>query len=222
MSTKIPKKLQKLDRFLCSDAVGEDTMLLSELDGFLAGIVVCPDMIMPSEWLPCVWGEMDGPEFDSEEQAQEILGLIMWYYNDIIAQLDRSKYRPVYDLDTDDSIFWETWMEGFWQAMRLRPHARDIFAQSDDKDIQRAFFVLGRLAELAVLQPDEFEGMDIDEQLKDTAPDMIPPHVEILHRARLTQASKNAPLPFAPGQKTGRNDPCPCGSGKKFKKCCLH
>jgi hypothetical protein len=21
--------------------------------------------------------------------------------------------------------------------------------------------------------------------------------------------------------KTGRNDPCPCGSGKKFKRCCL-
>ena len=22
------------------------------------------------------------------------------------------------------------------------------------------------------------------------------------------------------GEKTGRNDPCPCGSGKKYKKCC--
>lgn len=22
--------------------------------------------------------------------------------------------------------------------------------------------------------------------------------------------------------KVGRNEPCPCGSGKKFKKCCLH
>jgi uncharacterized protein YecA (UPF0149 family) len=22
------------------------------------------------------------------------------------------------------------------------------------------------------------------------------------------------------GQKIGRNDPCPCGSGKKYKKCC--
>ncbi|WP_204478448.1 SEC-C metal-binding domain-containing protein, partial [Aeromonas veronii] len=22
--------------------------------------------------------------------------------------------------------------------------------------------------------------------------------------------------------KIGRNDPCPCGSGKKFKQCCLH
>ena len=25
-----------------------------------------------------------------------------------------------------------------------------------------------------------------------------------------------------PFQQIGRNDPCPCGSGKKFKKCCLH
>jgi preprotein translocase subunit SecA len=22
------------------------------------------------------------------------------------------------------------------------------------------------------------------------------------------------------GEKVGRNDPCPCGSGKKYKKCC--
>jgi uncharacterized protein YecA (UPF0149 family) len=23
-----------------------------------------------------------------------------------------------------------------------------------------------------------------------------------------------------PGSRIGRNDPCPCGSGKKYKKCC--
>ena len=29
-------------------------------------------------------------------------------------------------------------------------------------------------------------------------------------------------LPYVrPGEKVGRNDPCPCGSGKKYKKCCL-
>jgi len=28
-------------------------------------------------------------------------------------------------------------------------------------------------------------------------------------------------VPFPAGVKTGRNDPCPCGSGKKFKKCCF-
>jgi len=29
-----------------------------------------------------------------------------------------------------------------------------------------------------------------------------------------------APLRTATGEKVGRNDPCPCGSGKKYKKCC--
>jgi len=28
------------------------------------------------------------------------------------------------------------------------------------------------------------------------------------------------PAPQLPGRKTGRNEPCPCGSGKKYKKCC--
>jgi len=27
--------------------------------------------------------------------------------------------------------------------------------------------------------------------------------------------------PYVPDEKVGRNDPCPCGSGKKYKKCCL-
>ncbi|MCM8788244.1 MAG: SEC-C metal-binding domain-containing protein, partial [Candidatus Omnitrophica bacterium] len=26
--------------------------------------------------------------------------------------------------------------------------------------------------------------------------------------------------PIRVGKKIGRNDPCPCGSGKKYKKCC--
>lgn len=29
------------------------------------------------------------------------------------------------------------------------------------------------------------------------------------------------PVDFANRKKAGRNDPCPCGSGKKYKKCCL-
>ncbi|MFH1935153.1 MAG: PBPRA1643 family SWIM/SEC-C metal-binding motif protein [Pseudomonadota bacterium] len=31
----------------------------------------------------------------------------------------------------------------------------------------------------------------------------------------------NPPKPKQAGPKVGRNDPCPCGSGKKFKKCCM-
>jgi preprotein translocase subunit SecA len=32
---------------------------------------------------------------------------------------------------------------------------------------------------------------------------------------------KTTPMVKKPGRKVGRNDPCPCGSGKKHKKCCL-
>nr|WP_246230410.1 SEC-C metal-binding domain-containing protein [Bradyrhizobium cytisi] len=40
-------------------------------------------------------------------------------------------------------------------------------------------------------------------------------------------ARKPAPVSFYhpernPFRHVGRNDPCPCGSGKRFKKCCLN
>ena len=34
------------------------------------------------------------------------------------------------------------------------------------------------------------------------------------------QASVSKPKPFRRHPHVGRNDPCPCGSGKKFKHCC--
>jgi preprotein translocase subunit SecA len=35
-----------------------------------------------------------------------------------------------------------------------------------------------------------------------------------------TAPRANVPVRTAAGEKVGRNDPCPCGSGKKYKKCC--
>lgn len=36
----------------------------------------------------------------------------------------------------------------------------------------------------------------------------------------LASGPTEKPTPVVNTNKTGRNDPCPCGSGKKFKKCC--
>ena len=55
MDNGISENLQALDTFLLTGNVCEDTMLLSELDGFLAGVIVCPDLIMPSTWMPAIW-----------------------------------------------------------------------------------------------------------------------------------------------------------------------
>ncbi|MBF0130235.1 MAG: SEC-C domain-containing protein [Alphaproteobacteria bacterium] len=45
-------------------------------------------------------------------------------------------------------------------------------------------------------------------------PDLFSPH-------ELASDDEFPPqLPYRREEKVGRNDPCPCGSGKKFKKCC--
>ena len=38
-------------------------------------------------------------------------------------------------------------------------------------------------------------------------------------RAAGSATSSNGNAPRVTGEKVGRNDPCPCGSGKKYKKC---
>jgi preprotein translocase subunit SecA len=37
---------------------------------------------------------------------------------------------------------------------------------------------------------------------------------------RLKPLVLDAPETFVADKSVGRNDPCPCGSGKKYKKCC--
>ena len=41
-----------------------------------------------------------------------------------------------------------------------------------------------------------------------------------LNQAQKAGTEKAKPKTNAPGQKVGRNEPCPCGSGKKYKQCC--
>ncbi|MFQ5521699.1 MAG: SEC-C metal-binding domain-containing protein, partial [Candidatus Methylomirabilia bacterium] len=58
---------------------------------------------------------------------------------------------------------------------------------------------------------------------REAAPEMRNPFadaVELHGEAPRSPAMSAAPR-TASGQKVGRNEPCPCGSGKKYKKCCL-
>jgi yecA family protein len=57
----LSRRLKQLDEELL--ALGEETMLLEELDGFIAGLLVCPDLIKPGEWLPIIWNRISAPSF---------------------------------------------------------------------------------------------------------------------------------------------------------------
>ena len=47
-----------------------------------------------------------------------------------------------------------------------------------------------------------------------------PQRQQVLKPAPTPPSSPAAPVNTSSSKKVGRNDPCPCGSGKKYKKCC--
>ena len=49
-------QIEELDAALLALPPESEGKLASQFDGFVAGVLLCPEMIMPSEWLPCVWG----------------------------------------------------------------------------------------------------------------------------------------------------------------------
>ncbi len=61
---------------------------------------------------------------------------------------------------------------------------------------------------------------DIDERL-DEAAQQIPRAILVLHKIAKLRAARS-PRKAEPKRQTkiGRNDPCPCRSGKKYKRCC--
>jgi hypothetical protein len=107
-------------------------MLLSQLEGFLAGILVCPELIPPSRWLKRIWGGADGqaaPEFADMATFERLIALIMLHYYAILSDLGQpGSFEPVFDLDTRDDVLWELWIEDFAEAMDLAPGARRLAA----------------------------------------------------------------------------------------------
>lgn len=116
--------LEALDAYLMSDASPDDCMLLSDLDGFLTGIVVGPELIPPSEWLPVIWGGEE-PEFESEQQVRTVLGTIMGRYNEIVAimETDPDSLEPIFWENSDSDPIVTDWAAGFLDAMKLRRKA---------------------------------------------------------------------------------------------------
>lgn len=125
--------LDALEAYLSSDDSPDDCMDLSELDGFLAGLIVGPEAVPPSEWLPVVWDNHD-PGFADQAQADEILGAILGRYNEIADSLDTEpcEYAPVFWQDFTGATIVEDWAIGFMQAVSMRQIAWEPVLSDDD------------------------------------------------------------------------------------------
>ncbi len=127
-----PDWIDELDEFLMSDNSPDDCLQISDLDGFLTGVVIGPELIMPSEWMPVVWqGE---PNFETTEQAERIMGAIMDRYNEIIRQLDDEPgaFEPIFFEGLDGRVLAADWAEGFMEAVELRADSWEAMFEDED------------------------------------------------------------------------------------------
>ena len=178
-----PVDLDALDAFLISGRAPEGSMGLSDLDGFLAGIAAGPELVVPSEWLPVVWGGEE-PAFESIDEARDILGTITGRYNEVVRALGTAP-------DDFDPVFWEgpegeaivtDWAAGFLDAVLLRPKAWEPLVRHSEASA----LILPLLA-LGADDPERLPfgirppAKDEAEALRGMAADLIPDCVAGIH-----------------------------------------
>ncbi|WP_345786039.1 UPF0149 family protein [Dyella sp.] len=224
------QELTRLDRLLLIGDVPEDAMILSSLDGYLTAIAVGPETVAPSEWLPHVFSESEPhiPQFESAKEGEELLILIMRRLNQIISGLmsHPRELTPIYSVGThgEDQREYpdpEAWAMGFWSGIELRWESWQPLLESEKgQELIRAIRLLGASEviedeEELTATPSQREalGKQIPEAVMDIYFHWLPYRHAAVERTVAQTYVRAHP-------KLGRNDPCPCGSGKKFKKCC--
>lgn len=115
-------EFERLDAFL-DQTKNDCAMSLEKLDGFFTALVCGPEMVLPSEYLPYVWGseQSKGGGFETLEEAQDILDLVNRHWNTIAGTLHKGRvYFPFLLEDEDGLTQGNDWAKGFMRGMGLR------------------------------------------------------------------------------------------------------
>jgi len=227
MDTDLPlsdEELDELDAFLMAEGMPEEAMDVAMLDGFFTALAIGPNTLLPSRWLPLVWGETESEpmQFADDVQVQRILGLVMRMYNDRIQSLqeDIDEFAPlIFESQEDGKTIpiIDEWCTGFIRGIYLDAEGWQALIQSDD---EQAAALLTPM--LLYGTDDGYEELKNNKALRDRHQDLadsIAPCVLGI-RDYWLPIRKAASTFRREEEKVGRNDLCPCGSGKKFKKCC--
>lgn len=94
-----------------------------ELEGFLTAIVIGPNTLNPTTWLPKVWGGKN-PKFKSLAELNQFIGLVMGYYNDLVSwfEQDPERFEPTFyerKVGGRRIRIVDEWCWGFMKGVRL-------------------------------------------------------------------------------------------------------
>jgi len=205
------------------------------LDGYLCGVLVQPRSIEADEWLPPVF-DLDGAAFPASADAawRARCEALITRRHEALRQalLENGDFDPLLpEIDADEpsevppelrglnpiSLTLMPWVAGFEHAAVRFP---ELLALPDD-DVQATLVRLYRHLpapsdeerEVIALMDREQPLATLEEAIEDLV-NAVADLAELTHERRWHVATVKRAAP-----KVGRNDPCPCGSGKKFKHC---
>ena len=214
------EELEALSVFL-ERCRGNGAMNLEQLDGLFTAVIIGPSTVMPSECWPLVFGGKAGQTraFRDEQEFTRVIELVMRHWNSIARTLAKGGLVEM-QLQRDSATHMTLgtdWATGFMRGVALR--YADWMPLIDDREHGQLIAPILLLAEqkhprtsrkspsLSLEDRQDFL-VSVNVRLNDLyaffrRPSM--PAVETIRRM---------------GEKVGRNDPCPCGGGKKYKLCC--
>ena len=185
-----------------------DTMRVDEVQGFMCAVLSGPDAVKIEDWLPEILGDEN---LFSEDEKQQVLDCVTQLSDHWKAQLEQSQLTLLLEDDEEGEPDYQTWANAYLFALDMVD--TDWFEAANDEEFEDAFYPMMVTAGIY----DE-EGIDISpKERQESALQLAPTAVQFFHYWKVI---KNKPQTIFRGEKVGRNDACPCGSGKKYKACC--
>lgn len=182
---------------------------LPELEGMLAAVASSPEASKPSEW---IWEAIGEQRWKSREDAERVLELMLRFQHRVSVLLDDG--AGAWLTDFEDPVASEQWCRGFLRGARL-----DVDWKKDELSLSLLFPFAVLAREFDLVGQEEPGGTIIRDpsrhmtQYRETLDLYISWRHQ--HRKRLIKSSATR------ATRIHRNDPCPCGSGLKYKRCCL-
>jgi len=207
----------RIDRFLCRYGSDDSIANASELDGYMAALACAPALIRSARWIPALWGgEESVPEWDSNSEAREFEKMVTALNSAVATSLEKQEYEPLfheYKTAGIRRLSVEEWCFGFLKGLKLWGLIGRV-DRSNSKDLITPVLLFGTKRGI-----ERVRAMDRD--AKSLEAKRIQPAVHELYKYFRKQRQKLYADFAKNAVEAGRDEPCPCRSGRLYKNCCL-
>ena len=200
---------------------------LEGVDGLFCALIASPALVMPHEYLPVILGGTlgEGGLLGDLAGVQEMMGLLMRLWNGIAHDFEHETFHVGHrDESGKDGVPGRAWARGYMHGIRLAREGWSRILHDEREELVRYIPIVA--GEVDPAWPKE---PLTEEQSNAMWTDMLAgaarayryfkeDRATYAHQAAVRR-SQREPYERA-DPKVGRNDPCPCGSGKKYKRCC--